>query len=69
MHCRVCVDVMRPLDSTNETHNASVSLSLQIENLGFKDFPVNVSLVFPTKLEQNFEMTNPLVVVGQVTTE
>lgn len=37
----------------------------KIENLGFKDFPVNVSLVFPTKLEQNFEMTNPLVVVGQ----
>ncbi|XP_034739021.1 integrin alpha-X-like [Etheostoma cragini] len=41
----------------------------QIDNLGFKDFPVNVSLFFPTKLEHNFEMTNYQVFVHQNKTQ
>ncbi|XP_032390957.1 integrin alpha-M isoform X2 [Etheostoma spectabile] len=41
----------------------------KIDNLGFKDFPVNVSLFFPTKLEHNFEMTNYQVFVQQNKTQ
>lgn len=46
----------------------TVSRSLQVENIGFKNFPVNVSLIFPTKLEHDFEMTNYQVQVQEVTT-
>lgn len=41
----------------------------KIDNLGFKAFPINVSLFFPTKLEHNFEMTNYKVYVQQNKTE
>ncbi|XP_022049037.1 integrin alpha-D [Acanthochromis polyacanthus] len=41
----------------------------RIDNTGFKDFPVNVSLVFPTKLEHDFEMNNYEVFVDQNKTE
>ncbi|XP_070775265.1 integrin alpha-L [Enoplosus armatus] len=41
----------------------------QIDNPGFRDFPVNVSLVFPTKLEHNFEMKNYQVLVQQNKTQ
>ncbi|KAM7009680.1 integrin alpha-L [Tautogolabrus adspersus] len=37
----------------------------KINNLGFKAFPINVSLFFPTKLEHNFEMTNYRVLVQE----
>uniref|UniRef100_A0A8C4EYV9 VWFA domain-containing protein n=1 Tax=Dicentrarchus labrax TaxID=13489 RepID=A0A8C4EYV9_DICLA len=35
----------------------------EISNPGWKSFPVNVSIIFPTKLEHNFEMENPQVFV------
>uniref|UniRef100_A0A3Q1BMF0 VWFA domain-containing protein n=1 Tax=Amphiprion ocellaris TaxID=80972 RepID=A0A3Q1BMF0_AMPOC len=38
----------------------------RIDNTGFKDFPVNVSLAFPTKLKHGFEMKNYRVFVEQV---
>lgn len=38
----------------------------QIDNLGFKEFPVNVSLTIPTQLEHSFEMINYGVTVAQV---
>lgn len=47
-------------------HLNSISFS-QIDNPGWKGFPVNVSLNFPLELEHNFEMTNYQVFVGQVT--
>lgn len=39
----------------------------QIDNPGWKAFPVNVSLNFPTTLEHNFEVLNYQVFVEQVT--
>lgn len=39
---------------------------LQIQNTGFKDFPISVSLFFPSKLEHNFEIHNYRVVVKPV---
>lgn len=44
----------------------TVSYLSQIDNLGWKAFPVNVSLLFPTRLEHNFEMNNYQVSVKQV---
>ncbi|XP_031140267.1 integrin alpha-D isoform X2 [Sander lucioperca] len=41
----------------------------QIDNLGFKAFPVNVSVFFPTKLGHNFEMMNYQVYVQQNKTQ
>ncbi|TKS69297.1 Integrin alpha-L CD11 antigen-like family member A [Collichthys lucidus] len=41
----------------------------QIDNTGWKSFPVSVSLVFPTKLEHDFEMKNPQVFVEQNKTQ
>ncbi|KAM4584239.1 integrin alpha-M [Odontesthes bonariensis] len=41
----------------------------RIDNTGFKDFLVNVTLFFPTKLEHNFEMTNYQVLVQPNETE
>ncbi|XP_023135745.2 integrin alpha-D isoform X2 [Amphiprion ocellaris] len=41
----------------------------RIDNTGFKDFPVNVSLAFPTKLKHGFEMKNYRVFVEQNKTE
>lgn len=38
----------------------------QIDNLGFKEVPVNVSLTIPTQLEHSFEMFNYSVTVEQV---
>lgn len=42
------------------------SSHLQLDNIGFKDFPVDVSLFFPTKLEHNFEVIDYKVFVSQV---
>ncbi|XP_072240244.1 integrin alpha-M [Leuresthes tenuis] len=41
----------------------------RIDNTGFKDFPVNVTLFFPLKLERNFEMNNYQVLVQPNKTE
>ncbi|KAK5602537.1 hypothetical protein CRENBAI_009745 [Crenichthys baileyi] len=40
-----------------------------IDNIGFKDFPINVSLFLPIKLEHNFEMENYKVIVEQKKTQ
>ncbi|KAG7486286.1 hypothetical protein JOB18_028599 [Solea senegalensis] len=42
-----------------------VQVIYKISNQGWKSFPVNVSLFFPTKLEHNFEMTDYQVSVQQ----
>uniref|UniRef100_A0A3Q1EBY7 Integrin alpha-L-like n=1 Tax=Acanthochromis polyacanthus TaxID=80966 RepID=A0A3Q1EBY7_9TELE len=51
------------------TYGSTFCHHSQIDNTGFKDFPVNVSLVFPTKLEHDFEMNNYEVFVDQNKTE
>ncbi|KAF3687166.1 Integrin alpha-M CD11 antigen-like family member B [Channa argus] len=40
-------------------------ITYQIANLGVNAFPVNVSLIFPTELDYNFEMKNYQVLVEQ----
>ncbi|KAJ0033418.1 hypothetical protein NQD34_000525 [Periophthalmus magnuspinnatus] len=40
-----------------------------VENYGWRHFPVNVTLVFPTKLEHGFEMMNYKVLIEQNTTQ
>lgn len=44
-----------------------ISFNSQIDNPGWKGFPVNVSLNFPLELEHNFEIINYQVFVGEVT--
>ncbi|XP_029948934.1 integrin alpha-M isoform X2 [Salarias fasciatus] len=48
-------------------HSAPKKLSIvyKIDNIGFKDFPVNVSLIFPTKLQHGFEMSSYKVSVHE----
>ncbi|KAM8878943.1 integrin alpha-L [Spinachia spinachia] len=55
--------------TTKDTEPKKMFAIYQIKNLGFKNFPANVSLVFPTKLEHNFEMTNYQVSVQQNETQ
>ncbi|XP_068444941.1 integrin alpha-D [Clinocottus analis] len=51
--------------TTEDTGPKKIVATYKIDNLGFKNFPINVSLSFPTKLEHNFEMTNYQVFVKQ----
>ncbi|XP_037617269.1 integrin alpha-D isoform X1 [Sebastes umbrosus] len=55
--------------TTEDTGPKKMVTIYKIDNLGFKAFPVNVSLFFPTKLEHNFEMTNYQVFVQQNKTQ
>ncbi|KAF3851882.1 hypothetical protein F7725_005237 [Dissostichus mawsoni] len=55
--------------TTEDTGPKQIVTTYKIGNLGFKDFPVNVSLFFPTKLDHNFEMTNYQVIVQQNKTQ
>ncbi|XP_078121540.1 integrin alpha-M [Sander vitreus] len=55
--------------TTEDTGPKKMVTIYQIDNLGFKAFPVNVSVFFPTKLEHNFEMTNYQVFVQQNKTQ
>ncbi|KAL3067537.1 hypothetical protein OYC64_017292 [Pagothenia borchgrevinki] len=55
--------------TTEDTGPKQIVTTYKIGNLGFKDFPVNVSLFFPTKLDHNFEMTNYQVIVTQNKTQ
>ncbi|XP_059199834.1 integrin alpha-M-like [Centropristis striata] len=55
--------------TTEDTGMKEMVTTYMINNLGSKDFPVNVSLFFPTKLEHNFEMTNYQVFVQQNKTQ
>ncbi|XP_037546385.1 integrin alpha-D [Nematolebias whitei] len=42
--------------STEDSTPKKMDIIYKIDNTGFKDFPVDVSLFFPTKLEHNFEV-------------
>ncbi|KAM6941946.1 integrin alpha-L [Lycodopsis pacificus] len=55
--------------TTEDTGTKQIVAIYKIENIGFKNFPVNVSLFFPTKLEHHFEMTNYQVFVQQNKTQ
>ncbi|XP_028451723.1 integrin alpha-M isoform X2 [Perca flavescens] len=55
--------------TTEDTGPKKMVTIYKLDNLGFKAFPVNVSLFFPTKLEHNFEMTNYQVYVQQNKTQ
>ncbi|XP_031723040.1 integrin alpha-L isoform X1 [Anarrhichthys ocellatus] len=55
--------------TTEDTGTKQIVAIYKIENIGFKNFPVKVSLFFPTKLEHNFEMTNYQVFVQQNKTQ
>ncbi|XP_010782102.1 integrin alpha-M [Notothenia coriiceps] len=55
--------------TTEDTGPKQIVTTYKIGNLGFKDFPVNLSLFFPTKLGHNFEMTNYQVIVQQNKTQ
>ncbi|XP_051241527.1 integrin alpha-D isoform X2 [Dicentrarchus labrax] len=49
--------------TTEDTAPKKLVAIYEISNPGWKSFPVNVSIIFPTKLEHNFEMENPQVFV------
>ncbi|XP_070684031.1 integrin alpha-X [Pempheris klunzingeri] len=55
--------------TTEDTAPKKLVTIYKIDNPGFKAFPVNVSLFFPTKLEHNFEMKNYQVFVQQNKTQ
>ncbi|XP_054460569.1 integrin alpha-D [Anoplopoma fimbria] len=55
--------------TTEDTGPKKMVAIYKIENLGFRNFPVNVSLIFPTQLEHKFEMTNYQVFVQENKTQ
>ncbi|XP_040043368.2 integrin alpha-M [Gasterosteus aculeatus] len=55
--------------TTEDTRPKKMFAIYKVENIGFKNFPVNVSLIFPTKLEHDFEMTNYQVQVQENKTQ
>nr|XP_046258402.1 integrin alpha-D [Scatophagus argus] len=55
--------------STEDTAPKQMVNIYQIDNLGWKPFPVNVSLLFPTNLEHSFEMNNYQVFVKENKTQ
>ncbi|KAM4750891.1 integrin alpha-L [Anableps anableps] len=58
------------LNFTPESHTPKpMTIVYDIENTGFKDFPINVSLFFPSKLKHNFEMKDYAVTVEPNTTQ
>ncbi|XP_017297102.1 integrin alpha-D [Kryptolebias marmoratus] len=52
-----------------DTHPKNMDIIYKIDNIGFKEFPVDVSLFFPTKLEHNFEVIDYQVFVQQNKTQ
>ncbi|XP_053711012.1 integrin alpha-M-like isoform X2 [Synchiropus splendidus] len=58
------------IDFTDEDFRAkTITAVYMVNNPGWKAFPVNVSLLFPTKLAHNFEMKNYAVTVKQSQTQ
>ncbi|XP_073333208.1 integrin alpha-L-like [Pagrus major] len=55
--------------STEDAAPKKMVAIYKIRNTGFKAYPINVSLFFPTKLEHNFEMENYQVFVQQNKTQ
>ncbi|KAM9792574.1 integrin alpha-M [Neosynchiropus ocellatus] len=58
------------IDFTDEDFEAkTITAVYMVNNPGWKAFPVNVSLLFPTKLAHDFEMRNYAVTVKQSQTQ
>ncbi|XP_030280885.1 integrin alpha-M-like [Sparus aurata] len=55
--------------STEDARPKKMVAIYKIRNTGFKAFPINVSLFFPTKLDHNFQMENYQVLVQQNQTQ
>uniref|UniRef100_A0A3P9MCR1 Uncharacterized protein n=1 Tax=Oryzias latipes TaxID=8090 RepID=A0A3P9MCR1_ORYLA len=55
--------------TTEDTKPKKMVITYQIDNTGFKEFPVNVSLHFPTQVEDNFELINYQVLVHKNKTQ
>ncbi|XP_036940730.1 integrin alpha-L-like isoform X2 [Acanthopagrus latus] len=55
--------------STEDAAPKEMVAIYKIRNTGFKAYPINVSLVFPTKLDHNFQMENYQVLVQQNKTQ
>ncbi|KAL3995845.1 TBC1 domain family member 20 [Sarotherodon galilaeus] len=55
--------------TTEDTAPKEMGITYRIDNFGFKDFPVNVTLFFPTELEHNFEMKSYEVFVKENKTQ
>ncbi|XP_023810318.1 integrin alpha-L-like [Oryzias latipes] len=55
--------------TTEDTKPKKMVITYQIDNTGFKEFPVNVSLHFPTQVKDNFELINYQVLVHKNKTQ
>ncbi|XP_008292527.1 integrin alpha-X [Stegastes partitus] len=66
----VSEDTITYLNFTAEDAEPKKILTIyRIDNIGFNDFPLTVSLFFPTELEHNFTMNNYQVFVGKNKTQ
>ncbi|KAF6724522.1 Integrin alpha-L [Oryzias melastigma] len=55
--------------TTGDNKPQKMVITYQIDNTGFKDFPVNVSLYFPKQVQENFELINYQVFVQKDCTQ
>ncbi|XP_036069753.1 integrin alpha-D isoform X2 [Oryzias melastigma] len=55
--------------TTGDNKPQKMVITYQIDNTGFKDFPVNVSLYFPKQVQENFELINYQVFVQKNKTQ
>ncbi|RVE76583.1 hypothetical protein OJAV_G00009790 [Oryzias javanicus] len=55
--------------TTEDTKPKKMIITYQIDNTGFKDFPVNVSLHFPKQVKENFELIKYQVLVQKNKTQ
>ncbi|XP_061686595.1 integrin alpha-D isoform X2 [Syngnathoides biaculeatus] len=70
MAITVKMDTTTYLNFTDDDTDAKRMLIMyKVDNPGWKAFPVNVSLMFPTKLQHSFEMENYQVYVKQKKTQ
>uniref|UniRef100_A0A8C6MJH4 Integrin alpha-L-like n=1 Tax=Nothobranchius furzeri TaxID=105023 RepID=A0A8C6MJH4_NOTFU len=55
--------------TTDDPAPQNMHVKYKIDNTGFKDFPVNVSILLPTKLEHSFEVISYEVIVQEDKTQ
>ncbi|XP_013769556.1 integrin alpha-M-like isoform X3 [Pundamilia nyererei] len=55
--------------TTEDPAPKEMGITYRIDNFGFKDFPVNVTMFFPTELEHNFEIKSYEVFVKENKTQ
>uniref|UniRef100_A0A1A7WS47 Integrin, alpha L (Antigen CD11A (p180), lymphocyte function-associated antigen 1, alpha polypeptide) n=2 Tax=Iconisemion striatum TaxID=60296 RepID=A0A1A7WS47_9TELE len=55
--------------TTDDPAPQNMDIKYRVDNTGFKDFPVNVSILLPTKLEHSFEVISYEVIVQENKTE